>query len=263
MIKLEPDPTPWDVKWRMLGFPVRVHPLFWLMALIMSYDRTTPFVFVLISVACILVSILAHEFGHALCQRHYGDRENYIVLYAMGGLAVGQREAPGVWPRIAIDLLGPLSGFVLGALAYGGMKAVEFAYIPYPGLYISYAFYVLFWINVIWGAVNLLPVFPLDGGQVLRELVQWKAPRRGDAFVFKISFYVALVMALLFLALAFSPYRSSNPTACYFPIVLFGVLAWQSYSLRRQILEYGFSNYDEDIAPNQPWEQDPDWWKKK
>src|SRR5208283_5752371 len=103
MIKLEPDPTLWDVKWRMLGVPVRVHPLFWLMALILSYTSGMRFGFVLVSMACILVSILVHEFGHAMCQRHYGDRGNYVVLYVFGGLAIGRQQA-GVWPRLAVLL---------------------------------------------------------------------------------------------------------------------------------------------------------------
>jgi len=76
MILAEPGKTQFDLKWSMLGVPVRVHPLFWLITLFLSYHERMPFTLVLISIAAIFFSILVHEFGHALSGRYYGDRSN-------------------------------------------------------------------------------------------------------------------------------------------------------------------------------------------
>ena len=119
---------------------------------------------------------------------------------------------------------------------------------------------MLFWINAIWGVANLLPIFPLDGGQIARELARWKSPRRGDAIALQISFCVAIAIALLAIAKALSPsYRASNALGDIFPVLLFGMLAYQSYSLRKQILQYGAEEEAEDSR--QRWEQNADWWK--
>ena len=72
-------PTPFDLKFSIFGIPVRVHPLFWLVSVIMQWNvhdpRTT-----LIWVVCVFVSILIHELGHALTAKSYGWPP-HIVLY--------------------------------------------------------------------------------------------------------------------------------------------------------------------------------------
>lgn len=84
MIDLEPSRTRWDLQWRMFGIPVRVHPLFWLAALMLTFSGNVSLPVVLIGTVCLFVSILLHEFGHAFCQRYYGDRENHVVLWILG-----------------------------------------------------------------------------------------------------------------------------------------------------------------------------------
>src|SRR5947207_2300389 len=81
--------TPFDLKWRMFGIHVRVHPLFWVVAALLS----RPFLevgipHILISMACIFLSVLIHELGHVVVGRYFGSH-GHIVLWAMGGLAIG------------------------------------------------------------------------------------------------------------------------------------------------------------------------------
>jgi Zn-dependent protease len=255
MIKLEPNPTSWDLKWRLCGIPVRVHPLFWLVALLWGYADGKRFIFVLATIAAIFISVLIHELGHALCQRHYGDRQNYIVLYALGGLSIGRAQA-GLRPRLAVLFCGPGAELLLGALAYGAWKVVKFS----PDTLVYQLVCDIFWISLIWGLANLLPIFPLDGGQVVREIIAHKAPQRGDAFAFKISFFAAVAAAILAALWAIYHYRQNLQFVCLFPTLIFALLAWQSYSLRRQIIAYGPSDSNEG-ATRQPWERDGDWWK--
>ena len=111
-------------------------------------------------------------------------------------------------------------------------------------------------INVVWGVVNLIPVFPLDGGQILQEVVRWKFPRKGDEFVCTVSMWVGASVALLLLAAHFAFH-----TGLFGPL-LFGLLAYQNFTLRKQIRAMGPYYGREEDEPRQPWERDADWWKK-
>ncbi len=264
-ILLEPRRTAWDLGWSMLSIPVRVNPLFWLTALFLSYYEHIPFLYVLIGIACIFVSVLVHEFGHALSGIRYGARHPRVILYSMGGLCVSEHELHR-WPRISMLLWGPGAGFVLAAIAYvvGGVL-MGWSWISGDitasiNLYVYHMLYEFFWINVSWGILNLMPVFPLDGGQITREWVRWKLPARGERLAFTISFYAAIVLAIA--ALAWKMYLNSSDPRSFMPVFMFGWLAYQSWSLRRQIELYGdFGGADE--GPRQPWEQDADWWKNR
>lgn len=257
-ILLEPPRTAWDLKWSMLRIPVRVHPLFWLMALFLSYFDNIPFSFLAIGMAAIFISVLVHEFGHALSGIYYGNRNPSVVLYQMGGLCVGGSKDLRRWQRISMLLWGPGAGFVLGAVAFGLKWAIEKRYFG-GGSLLYFAVLDVFWINLTWGILNLMPVFPLDGGQIVREIVRWKAPAKGDRLAFTISFYAAIALAVL--ALGFHLYMESKDPRGFMPVLIFGWLAYQSWTLRKQIELYGdFGGGDE--GPRQPWEQDADWWKR-
>lgn len=257
-LQLEPHPTRWDLKWRMFGIPVRVHPLFWLMALIFSYQDRMPGDLLAITVVCIFISILVHEFGHAFCQRHYGDRANHVVLYQMGGLAVGSREPSRVWPRVAISLAGPGAGFVLGGLALLAEWGFETGRLPVPGLHLLWAIGALIWINFVWGVFNLLPIFPLDGGNIARAIIKHRARRNADLKFFTLSFWAGVIAALLCLAWGI---KSGESLMGFYPALLFGLLAFQSFTIRKQLARYG-GELDEPEEVREAWQQDPDWWKR-
>jgi Zn-dependent protease len=185
----EPPPSQGDIHFRLLGFPVRIHPFFWLMTLMLGLNgsKTDPMVFISWVVA-VTLSILLHELGHALVMREFGYDAS-IVLYSFGGLAIprgrriGTRE-PGAWGQILILLAGPGSGFILAllmivALHYLGGYHVSFMedswrdVVPYVLLpnqllhtFVNQVFYIAVW----WGLINLLPVYPLDGGQIAYHL---------------------------------------------------------------------------------------------
>jgi stage IV sporulation protein FB len=257
-LKLEPDRTAWDLKWTMFGIPVRVHPLFWLVMLGLFYNKYLPFEFVLIAIVCGFFSILVHEYGHAFSQRHYGDHNNHIVLFWFGGLAVGSREVRGFWPKVITLLWGPGAGFILCAIA-GALLFSLYGRSYLTGAdHLHWTLYILFWINLVWGLVNLLPIFPLDGGQIMRETVNYKAPQRGDAFAFTISFYAAIIAAIAVISLYFLKIQDGMST--FFNSLLFLALAYSSWSIRRMIGQYGSLGGGEERR--EAWEQDPDWWKR-
>jgi stage IV sporulation protein FB len=230
----EPPPTPFDLNFQVLGFPVRIHPLFWLVGLILGMSAGTDGPGLLIWFVALFFSILLHELGHALMIRRYG-RDAYIVLYAMGGLAVEGRPRDfsgfgspwsfdsytGFQPRprspqqqILISAAGPgielifAALLVVGVYATGGtvVRAMN-GFIPIPVAILggqltdNRALHMLvqdlLYINVFWALVNLLPVLPLDGGQIALQVLVQHDPWGGMQRALWLSVITGAAMAAL------------------------------------------------------------------
>lgn len=174
----------------LFGIPVRVQPIFWIVALLLGAPRgTSPreIAELALWVAVLFVSILAHELGHAFAMRAYG-RSPSIELWGLGGLTHWGEGAP-VSPGkdILVSLAGPGAGLALGALVFGVTRLVP----PSPGSLMETFVFQALWINVIWGLVNLVPILPLDGGHVLESGAGWLAGNRGRKFAYGLSLLLA------------------------------------------------------------------------
>lgn len=114
--------------------------------------------------------VLTHEFGHALACRQVGGTANKIMLWPLGGVAyVDPPQRPGatLWSIAA----GPLVNVALLPVLFGAWWAAETLGWPQSAPDV-YAFIgSLAWMNVVLLGFNILPVYPLDGGQMLRSLL--------------------------------------------------------------------------------------------
>jgi Zn-dependent protease len=245
---LDPDRTPYDLNWRMFGIPVRVHPLFWLVSLIMGWDwLQLGFQYLLMWVAAVFVSILVHELGHVFMGRLFGS-QGHIVLYCFGGLAIGSSTLHNRWQRIAVYLAGPLAGFVLFGLACWGLYSFDPDHVM-PFAWRTLRF--LYWINLFWGFLNLVPIWPLDGGQVSREIFMWLLPSRGLRNSLGLSVLCAGLLALYSLwdTYAPQPLLPFLDLSGLWYVLFFGMLAYYSYQLlqletRRRTWEYQHDYWD-------------------
>ena len=86
MIIGEPPRTQADLNFHAFGIPIRIHPMFWVLTLLLGMRYPKPEV-LLAWLLAVLISILIHELGHAMAFRYYGVA-SYIVLYSFGGLAI-------------------------------------------------------------------------------------------------------------------------------------------------------------------------------
>jgi Zn-dependent protease len=185
----------------MFGTPVRVHPMFWVIALWLGWDFLVVggFGYLLLWVVCVFVSLLVHEFGHVGMGRLFGAR-GYVVLYTFGGLAVGSKDLRRRWQRIAVSLAGPLLQLVLflaAALAYAFDQRDHFTdRAGGAGPYLAGAIAMMRVINFYWPLLNLLPIWPLDGGQVAREVCEAVFGRMGVAVSLGISLFVSALFVL-------------------------------------------------------------------
>lgn len=120
------------------------------------------------------VSLLVHEFSHAMVGRRYGVVADRITLWLLGGVSQFESEAPNAVAEFWIALAGPLMSFAL-AILFGAAAAVASA-LHLPDL-VSDSLFWLSYINALLGVFNLLPAYPLDGGRVLRAAIWWHHDR--------------------------------------------------------------------------------------
>ncbi len=114
--------------------------------------------------------VLLHEFGHALACRQVGGQANQIVLWPLGGVAyVAPPMRPGatLWSIAAGPLVNVALAPVLGALLFLSRAAGWGEAMPNAYTFIK----TVFIINGVLLVFNLLPVYPLDGGQILQSLL--------------------------------------------------------------------------------------------
>lgn len=245
MLLGEPTPTQFDLNFHVFGFPVRVHPFFWLAAFILggSGDGLS----LLIWVVALFVSILIHELGHSLMMRRFGI-SSHIVLYMMGGLAIPDSfgfvaRSRDTRSSILISFAGPAAGFlfagviILAIIGTGGQFKVDpafgfpfyrFALNVLPGPEINpweHLTHALLYVNIFWGLVNLLPVYPLDGGQIARSVMIDQDPGGGAIKSLWLSVFAGGGMALVGFAMLGS----------FFVAIMFGMLAVQSYMTIQQM----------------------------
>jgi membrane-associated protease RseP (regulator of RpoE activity) len=212
----EPERSSGDLNFPLFGFPVRIHPMFWLVSALMGM-RSKDLKELVAWVLAFFLAILVHELGHALVMRSFGFRP-WITLYGFGGLtsraAGGFHRAGGEssLAQIMISAAGPGAGFLLAfAVAYllsitghEVSRRLAAGFLPYVVVLdrvgsppLTTFINLLLLISVFWGAINLLPVYPLDGGQIAREIIMRLNRREGLQLSLVISLVTAGAMALV------------------------------------------------------------------
>ena len=235
----EPPRTQFDLRFSLFGIPVRIHPFFWVIAVLLGMNSETP-VELLVWVVAVFISILVHELGHALVMRAHGFAP-WITLYGLGGLAsynpagsYGSRRS-GALAHVLISAAGPGAGFLLAAVVVAGVLLTGHGvsiglisgFLPWVSLADQVGSPVLhellgriLFISIFWGFVNLLPVYPLDGGQIAREILLKVNPRDGIRQSLILSIAAAVTLAVIGL----TQWQSLYVT------IFFAYLAYMSYA---------------------------------
>lgn len=143
--------------------------------------------------------VTLHEFGHSLACRQVGGQANQIVLWPLGGVAyVDPPQRPGatLWSIAA----GPLVNVALIPIimGVGRMSLLLGWYAAVPNL--RALIHAVFYIDVVLLVFNILPIYPLDGGQILRSLLWFVLGRARSLMVATILGFVGVVG---FIGLAF------------------------------------------------------------
>jgi Zn-dependent protease len=170
---------------RLFGIDVYLH---WAWFLIVFYDIQArghvydSYAWNALETLSLFGIILMHEFGHALACRQVGGMAKQIILWPLGGVAfVSPPQRPGamLWSIAA----GPLVNVVLTPILFGLYAFAKHAgwdyQFPNLLLYIN----AIRWTNIIILIFNLLPIYPLDGGQIFRSLLWFLVGRANSLMV--------------------------------------------------------------------------------
>ena len=186
---------------RFAGIDVFLHWSWFLVAVFEINARAGNYSFVgwnVVEYLALFLIVLLHEFGHALACRQVGGRANQIVLWPLGGVAyVDPPPRPGatLWslaagPLVNVALVPILLMLVAVSRAAGGAYAMPNAYELLRSV---------LYIDVVLLVFNMLPIYPLDGGQIVRSLLWFVMGRARSLMVATLIGFVG-VAGLIVLA---------------------------------------------------------------
>lgn len=210
------------IRFNLFGIPVTVHWMFWILAAFVSGALHAmgrdAWALVLAKMGVVLVSILVHELGHASMQRKFGGRPS-IQLHGFGG----HSYAPGRFTRnenLVLVAMGPIFslllaflGWVLWKSCHPGMDGSLLGALSMPVFLAQVAGFIVL-INLFWTILNLLPIYPLDGAQLLEHAMDGRNP----VLRYRIAMVTAGLVAFYFLS-----------GGWLFAGILFGFMAYENY----------------------------------
>lgn len=201
------------LRFSLFAIPVEVQPFFWISLVILGgaigADTATKIFEVVLFVMAGFISILVHELGHALTARSFGASTS-ITLQAFGGFAAYAGVSMNRWQRFLVTAAGPVIQIVLG------LAVLLLIYnLPDQNNYGIQFLEDLMSISIVWAILNLLPVLPLDGGQMLNAIL-------GPARI-RITLWTTIIVAISVGVGMFLLFRDP-----LFPIFL-GMFAWQAF----------------------------------
>lgn len=203
--------------------PVSISP--WYLLLLAFVGRRWGVAGGMIVAACVTIALLAHEFGHALVAKHF-KLQPQILLHGFGGLT-GHDRARRDRDEALIIAAGPLVGLLVGGLVYGLAL-----YVPPTSEGIALFYRTMIEISFLWSGFNLLPIWPLDGGQLFRiGASKLLKPTRGEKTTHIVSIAVIVLVAV---GSYYIPWLPSGPLL----MVILAMTAFQNY----QALQAGRSS---------------------
>jgi Zn-dependent protease len=178
------------LRFKVGPFPVSVFPWFFLSAILLGAHHGFGWQ-MLAWIFVVFVSVLVHEMGHAVVGLLYGGRPE-IRLEAFGGVTFPQlRSRPGPARQFMLSFAGPVAGLLLGAAAYGLAGVLP----PDRGSISAWIIGQFIAVSVIWAVFNLLPILPLDGGQMLLAVIEGVRRRPSVALASWISVGMSIAVA--------------------------------------------------------------------
>ena len=199
-------PTANDFSFNLFGFPTSIQPFFWLIAGLITAIHLGPIedmpvwiAKLLVGMTGVLLSILVHELGHAFSFRHLFQTPCAIVLHGFGGAAVPLEHYQrgygfqGAAANCFLAFSGPLAGFML---AFTMLILLQMLQPENTSLMHDFFAWTAV-ISIVWGIFNLLPIYPMDGGHIAREVFVYAAPTHGIRISLLFSMGLAVLLAVL------------------------------------------------------------------
>ena len=189
--------TRYDWRFRLAGVPVCVNPFFWVVTLLLGSDSGSWSYFVTWT-AAVFISVFFHEVGHALCARAF-HHWPYVTLYTFGGVTSYHPVLDeSVWRRLVVLACGPLAGLLMAFGLIGLHHLMDGSWHGFSTLLVHQVILV----SLFWSLLNILPLWPLDLGQIptcLADRPAWREVVKGTHVISALVAILLAVAALLVL----------------------------------------------------------------
>ncbi len=189
----------------------------------------------LLWVGGLLAFIFLHELGHALAAQMVGVKVKSVVMWLLGGFTNLAYKPEKPLHNLFISAAGPLVNMLLAFLcvvAYAGLAYFSLPLSENAELYIWVQtfrdlLFSLALVNLILIVFNLLPVYPLDGGNILHASMEWLFGR-------SIADWVTLLVSIPFLMLliALGLFTRDYILLFFCIMIAFGIATLNHYSMR-------------------------------
>jgi Zn-dependent protease len=213
------------ISFRLGSFPVVVYPYFFVGAVLIGANLGLGWQ-MLVWIGVVFVSVLVHELGHAVVGKMLGGQPE-IHLQMLGGVTYPRlRRRPSPLRQFALSLAGPVFGLGLGGLAWALARIAP----PAPGSPSALAIDMVEWSSFVWAGFNLLPILPLDGGQMMQSVIEGVRKKPSEGLAAGLSVAIALLAGLGLVAIG---YRDP------WVLLWFGFFAFQNFGRASQARRAG------------------------
>jgi Zn-dependent protease len=130
----------------------------------------------------LFASVLVHELAHSIVTMARGQQGHSVTLFVFGKFSNMEGEAEEPKDQFLVAVVEPVTRFTLAGAFWLARQAVVPGTTPLGGIVVYVAF-----IDVLLGACNLVPVYPLDGGRALQSIIWaatgslWRATRAASS----------------------------------------------------------------------------------
>jgi stage IV sporulation protein FB len=212
------------------SIPVKVTWPFLAVAALIGFLNSLNLVGTIFWMFVIFVSVLFHEYGHAIVSKLFGQKPR-IELVAFGGLTYPEGKKIRGYQEFLVVLAGPLCSLALSILGFWLFSLPQIKSSPYAVYPFLFGF-----VNAFWTVLNLLPILPLDGGQLIRVICQGIFGFKGYAISAGISIFFAVLAVVGFFFLG-----------QLFLGIVFLFLLFQSIEIYRQVKKMGEMDFSEEV----------------
>jgi Zn-dependent protease/CBS domain-containing protein len=183
------------------GIPIELHITFILLiaaVFVLAYPAFYPFFLVLF----LFIFVVFHELAHSVVARRYGIKVRKIILYPIGGVSEIEEIPDNPSQEWRMAIAGPLTSLILGAaLLWIGLLFSPQLLSSLSASAVTGNFLIdLAILNLLLGAFNLIPAFPMDGGRVFRALL---AERLKYSDATRYAVYLGRVFGIIMIVLGF------------------------------------------------------------
>ncbi len=149
-----------------------------------------------VAVILLFLSVLLHEFGHAITAQSRGVGVRSITLFIFGGVAQLEQDSEEAIDEFLIAIAGPIV-----SVALGGVFGLLWLLFRDTSEQVSAVLGFLAWTNIVLAVFNMIPGFPLDGGRVLRAVLWGATDNMRKATRIAVAIGTAVGMGFVFLGI--------------------------------------------------------------